>query len=143
LFSLLESLATRDSSYDEALKRAIFKLLTFFLVEWHKKLPERNQLVKGFNASIDRHRGSKHDFTELIIPLCNVINLNAKEAEYLTFDDVELFSLLSEIPELDINARVAIAQVVENYMIRRHSQYRSLADRIFVQLVQGKQSESF
>jgi hypothetical protein len=36
------------------------------------------------------------DFTELIVPLCNVIKINRREEAYLGFDDLEFFAKLAK-----------------------------------------------
>jgi len=63
----------------------------------------------------------------------------------LTSEDFEFIAKLAWKANQDQNSEqiVAISQVLECYMIRRSYQYRNMADRIFVQLVQGKCSELY
>ena len=58
------------------------------------------------------------DFTELVVPLCNVIKINRREQVYLGFDDLEFFAKLAKVGVKKVEA-VAICEVVELYMLRK------------------------
>ena len=142
LFSLLEkSLDLDKKCYDLDIQTLIYKILVFFMLEWHEDQFLRSHLTLNFGRNLE----TRSDLlTHLVVPLCRLIMLKIANTElsvrYLNSEDFEFIAKLAWKANNDKNTEhiVAITQVLECYMVRRPCQFRNMADRIFVQLVQGK-----
>lgn len=72
-----------SASEDRQLAATIFKMLTFFLVEWHELSDLRAMIVREMTLTA-ADATSDADFNELAVPLCNIIKINAQDNSYLT-----------------------------------------------------------
>lgn len=140
LFSLLEKCCDLD------IQTLIYKILVLFMLEWHEDQFLRSHLTLNFGRSLE----TRSDLlTYLVTPLCRLIMMQITDIEmslrYLNSEDFEFIAKLAWKANHVENTEqiVAITRVLECYMVRRPCQFRNMADRIFVQLVQGKCCELF
>lgn len=100
----------------------VYRLLVFFLVEWHDNKVLRNHLMSNF---LDLFKNEKVlPLSQLVEPLCSIIvlNLNKKDANertYLTMADFSFFWELANKQRVTSETAVAICQVMQTYMLRR------------------------
>lgn len=86
LFSVLETLSMEMDSFAET----TFRLLVFFLVEWHDNKVLRNHLMINFTEILQMDKVLS--LRQLIEPICSIIVLNlnkddVKQRKYMTMAD--------------------------------------------------------
>jgi hypothetical protein len=67
---------------DRHLAITIFKMLIFFLVEWHDLRDIRSLIVREM-AMCASDATNDADFNEMVIPVCNIIKINQRDNDYL------------------------------------------------------------
>lgn len=107
LFSVLETLSAEKDEFGES----IYRLLVFFLVEWHDNKIARNHLMVNFTDLFKQDKVlSLH---QLVEPLCSItlMNLgraNVEKRKYVTMADFTFLWDLANLQRLTVQSALPI-----------------------------------
>ena len=116
----------------------IYSLLIYFLIEWHEDKLLRCHIMSNF---IDLFRQEKVlQMHQLIDPLCKIILQNLRKEEfqdrrYLDMQDYTFFWELANKNRVNVASALTICKIMQNGMLKRDPQYRTVADKIFFKLM--------
>lgn len=99
-----------------------YRLLVFFLVEWHDNKILRNHLMINFTDLLQMNKVLS--LRQLIEPLCSIIVLNLKKGDvkqrkYLTMADFTFMWDMANKQRLTVESALSICQVMQIYMVKR------------------------
>lgn len=142
LFAVLEKLVATKDDFAEY----VYRLLIFFLIEFHHNEVIRGHLMTNFKDLFMREKVlSLH---QLVEPLCSIIESNLEQNpkksqyalfsnfnKYMTVDDFSFFWDLANKPRITIHSAIPICKIMQQFMLKSESQYRTVAQKIFFRLL--------
>jgi len=132
LFALLEKLTLEMDEFAET----VFRLLIYLLVEWHDTKLLRNHLLANFLDLFNTEKVLQ--LHALVEPLCQIITMNLEREDsrkYLNMGDFSFMWALANKNRLSLPSALAIATIMQTFMVRRDPAFRGVAEKIFFKLV--------
>ena len=119
LFFVLEKLI-----HDDGFAANIYRLLVYFLIEWHDDQLIRDHIMANFTDIFKQERVLA--LNQLVEPLCSIILMNLEKLSgssrtYLTMNDFSFFWELASrhSSRISVESAISMSRVMQLYMLKR------------------------